>query len=60
MNNTHEIVIGPFLFDEDTITSNSSLDILQNYALLLLSNNKHKTHSSSGPCTVPFVDIFRN
>jgi hypothetical protein len=30
---TQERVIGPFLFDEDIIKSNSFLDMLENYAL---------------------------
>jgi hypothetical protein len=34
---THERFIGPFFFDGDIITSNSFLDMLENYALPKLS-----------------------
>jgi hypothetical protein len=36
---THERVIGQFFFDEDIITSNSFLDMLEKYDLLQLNNN---------------------
>jgi hypothetical protein len=35
---THERVIGPFFFDDDAITSNTFLDMLENYALPQLNN----------------------
>jgi hypothetical protein len=36
------LVICRFFFDKDIVTSNSFLDVLENYAFLLLdNNNKH-------------------
>jgi hypothetical protein len=36
---TRERFFGPFFFDERIITSNSFLDMLENYAPLRLNNN---------------------
>jgi hypothetical protein len=36
---THEKVICPFFFDDNIITSNSFLDMLENYAFPQLNNN---------------------
>jgi hypothetical protein len=38
---THERVIGSLLFDRDIITSNSCSEMLENYPLSQLNNNKN-------------------
>jgi hypothetical protein len=47
----HERVTGLFFFDEDIITSNSFLDMLENYALLQFKNNNNNLilHLDSAP-----------
>jgi hypothetical protein len=54
-----ERVIGPFFFEEDIITSNYFLDLLENYALLQPNSNNYLIIHLNG-VTVRFAHIARD
>jgi hypothetical protein len=56
---THEGVIGPVFFDEDIITSNSFLDMLENYALSHVSSTNNLILQLDG-APLHLADIVRD